>query len=47
MVTMQRGGTQWARQASQFAPDVEGTDTVFIKGGTAVGAKGACLVVSE
>ena len=31
-----RGAAQWARQPSKFAPEIEGMDTVFVNGGTAV-----------
>ena len=31
-----RGGTQWARQSSEFAPEIEGSDCVFTNAGTAI-----------
>ena len=36
-ICISRGVTQRARQSSEFAPETEGTDTVFVNGGTAVG----------
>ena len=35
-IRKRRGATPWARQSAEFAPEVEGTDTVLISGGTTV-----------
>ena len=35
-IRISRGVTQWPRQSSEFAPEIEGTDTVLINGGKAV-----------
>ena len=35
-IRISRGVTQWARETSDFAPEMAGMDTVFVNGGTAV-----------
>ena len=39
-IRISRGVTQWARQPSEFAREIEGTDCVFMNGGTAVAQAG-------
>ena len=36
LMCMGRGVLQWARHLSEFAPEIEGMDTVFVNGGTGV-----------